>query len=162
MHLQNSSDEMSKALECRAGRADDYPAAAQLRQEMAVEMGGDFDAMASDWRTKFCAYFGGKQAAREGQLFLAFDDGQPVGCATITIADDYRRYCFGILSAHVNAVYVKPVYRRRGLAARLMKLALEWARERGCKRVRLRASEQGRFLYDSLGFHAGREMEIDL
>lgn len=162
MDLQNSSNEVRSALECRAGRGDEFPAAAQLRQEMALEMGGDFDAMASDWRTKFCAFFGGKQATRQGQLFLAFDGDEPVGCATVTIADDYRRYCFGAVNAHVNAVYVKPEYRRRGLAARLMRLALDWARERGCKRVRLRASDEGRFLYEALGFRAGREMEIDL
>lgn len=162
MHLQNSSNEMSKALDCRAGRAADFPAAAQLRQEMALEMGGDFDAMASDWRTKFCAYFGGKQAAGCAQLFLAYDGDEAIGCAIVSMLEHYRRYVFGTENAYVNAVYVRPAYRRRGIARELMQLVIAWSRERGCRSVRLRASEEGRFLYESLGFGQGREMEFDL
>jgi GNAT superfamily N-acetyltransferase len=162
MDLQNSSSEARSTIECRAAGGDEYPAAAQLRQEMALEMGGDFDARSREWRARFCAYFAGKQASGNAQLFLAFDEGTPIGCATVSLTDDYRRYCFGVLSAHVNAVYVQPAYRRTGIASRLMRLAIAWAREHGCKRVRLRASEEGRFLYDALGFQAGREMELDL
>lgn len=162
MDLQNCSNETRSAIECRAAGAHEYPAAAQLRREMALEMGGDFDAAARDWQTKFCAYFGGKQSGGNARLFLAFDGETPIGCATISLADDYRRYCFGTLTAHVNAVYVKPAYRRRGVAGRLMELAIAWARERRCTRVRLRASEEGRFLYENLGFRQGREMELDL
>ena len=123
-------------------------------------MGGDFDALAPGWRAKFCQYFGGKQAAGNAQLFLAFDTGQAVGCATISILDDYRNFVFNQRAAHVNAVFVKPAYRRRGIARRLMELAVAWARERGCRRVRLRASDEGRLLYQTLGFAAGREMEL--
>lgn len=162
MDLQNCSSGVRSAIECRAGRAGDFPAAAQLRQEMALEMGGDFDALARDWRAKFCAYFGGKQSTGSAQLFMAYDGETPVGCATISIADDYRRYCFDMPVAHVNAVYVRVEYRRRGIATTLMQLAIGWARERGCVRVRLRASEDGRFLYRQIGFRDGREMELDL
>lgn len=162
MDLQNCSNETLSSIECRAAGAHEYPAAAQLRQAMALEMGGDFDAAARDWRTKFCAYFGGKQSGGNAQLFLAFDAETPIACAIISLADDYRRYCFGTLGAHVNAVYVKPAYRRRGVAGRLMRLAIAWASERECTRVRLRASTEGRLLYEQLGFHDGREMELDL
>jgi len=150
------------ALECRVARPHEYLAVADLRGEMAREMGSDFDAMASDWRTKFNAYFAGKHAGRNAQVFLAFDGETPVGCAIVSILEHYRRYVFGTELAYVNAVYVRPAYRRRGVASRLMHLAVEWSRERGCKGVRLRASDDGRFLYERLGFHAGREMELDL
>lgn len=162
MDLRNSSNIASPVVECRAGRADEYPIAAQLRQEMGLGWGDDFDARSKDWRAKFCAYFGGKQAAGTAQLFIAYNGDTPVGCATISISEDYRRYCFGMPSAHVNAVYVLPAYRRRGIARDLMQLAIGWARERGCVRVRLRSSDEGRFLYEHLGFREGREMELDL
>lgn len=162
MDLQNCSNETLSAIECRAAGAHEYPAAADLRQTMALEMGRDFDAASRDWRTKFCAYFGGKQSSGNAQLFLAFDGETPMGSAIISITDDYRRFCFGTPSAYVNAVYVSPAYRRRGVAGRLMKLAIAWASERGCTRARLRASEEGRFLYEGLGFRDGREMELDL
>jgi GNAT superfamily N-acetyltransferase len=162
MDLQSSSKSAPCAVECRAARADEYPVAAQLRQEMALEMGGDFDAKAHDWRTKFCAYFGGKHAAGTAEVFLAYDGDAPAGCAIVSILDHYRHYVFGTKIAYVNAVYVRPEYRRRGIARQLMGLAIAWARERECSGVRLRASEEGRFLYERIGFRAGREMELDL
>ena len=162
MHSRNFSNDMQSTVECRAGGSDEYAVAAHLRQEMALELGSDFDAAAADWRTKFCTYFAGKQAAGNAQLFLAYDGEKPVGCAIVSILEHYRRYVFGTENAYVNAVYVKPAYRRRGIASRLMQLVVAWARERNCRSVRLRASEDGRFLYESLGFHEGREMELDL
>jgi GNAT superfamily N-acetyltransferase len=162
MDLQNSSSEVRSAIECRAASADEYPTAAALRQEMGLEWGDDFDAKSHDWRTKFCAYFGGKQATGNAQLFLAFDGETPIGCAVISILDHYRRYAFGTEIGYVNAVYVRPAYRRRGIASRLMQQAIAWASERGCAGVRLRSSDEGRILYERLGFREGREMELGL
>lgn len=162
MDLQNSSNETRSAIECRAGGVHEYPAAAQLRREMGLEWDDDFDAQSPDWRTKWCAYFGGKQSGANAQLFLAFDGRTPVGCAVVSVLEYYRRYVFGTEVAHVDAVYVKPAYRRRGIASRLMRLAIAWAGERGCVRVRLHTSAEGRFLYEHLGFRDGREMELDL
>ena len=162
MDLRSFSNSMPETLECRAAGPEWYLAAAALRQEMALEMGADFDAAAPDWRTTFAAYFGGKQSSGNAQLFLAYDGPAAIGCAVVTLDDNYRRSCFGTLGAYVNAVYVQPAYRRRGIAARLMNLAVAWAREKGCLRVRLRASDEGRRLYESLGFEPGREMELHL
>lgn len=139
-----------------------FAIAAGLRQEMSIEMGGDFDAMRPGWRNRFCEFFSTKQRAGEAQLFLAFDDAAAVGMTVVSMLDDYRRHAFGTPSAFVNAVFVQPAYRRRGVARALMEAAISWARERGCTRVRLRSSDEGRPLYQSLGFRAGREMEIDL
>lgn len=129
---------------------------------MAREMGDDFDALSKDWRPKFCAFFGGKQSSGNAQLFLACVGEEPIGCAIVTIPDEYRRACFGIANAHVNAVFVRPAYRGRGIGKDLMEMAIAWARERGCTRMRLRASEDGRQLYERVGFHDGREMELPL
>jgi GNAT superfamily N-acetyltransferase len=160
MDLRNSSSEVRSAIECRAAGVDEYPAAAQLRQEMGLAWGDDFDAKSPDWRTKFCTYFGGKQTSGSAQLFLAYEGGTPIGCAIISILDHYRRYAFGTEIGYVNAVYVRPEYRRRGIASELMEHAIAWARERGCSGVRLRASDEGRVLYERLGFREGREMEL--
>ncbi len=159
MDLRNSSSEVRSAIECRAAGVDEYPAAAQLRAEMSLEMGSDFDGASADWRTKFAAYFGGKQAVGVAQLFLAYEGEAPVGCAIISILDHYRRFAFGTEVGYINAVYVRPEYRRRGVANGLMQTAIAWARERGCRSVRLRSSDDGRFLYENLGFREGREMD---
>ncbi len=63
---------------------------------------------------------------------------------------------------YINGVYVQPDRRRRGIARRLMLAAIGWLREKGCVAVRLRASEDGRALYTTLGFKPGVEMELPL
>jgi len=60
-------------------------------------------------------------------------------------------------------VYVAPEHRRRGLARRLTETMVAWCRERGLARVTLHASDDGRALYESLGFRApGNEMRLVL
>jgi GNAT superfamily N-acetyltransferase len=149
-------------IDCRSARFHEVPMAAELRQDMAVEMGANFDDLSVDWRTAFCRYFGGKQAACRAEIFLAFHGDEAVGCAIVSIIDDYRNVVFNTPSAFVNAVFVRPPYRRQGIARRLMELVIAWAREHGCIRVRLRSSDDGRALYTTMGFNVGREMELDL
>ncbi|WP_283610026.1 GNAT family N-acetyltransferase [Faecalispora anaeroviscerum] len=49
-------------------------------------------------------------------------------------------------------VYVLPEYRKLGLGAKLVTMALEDARQRGLCHVDLQATAQGRKLYEYLGF----------
>ncbi len=149
-------------IRCRPADASEFPVAAQLRQEMGLEMGSDLDARDAGWRTRFCLYFAGKQGMNHGRLFLAFDDGAPIGMAAVSLTDEWRAFCFNMRFAHVNAVYVRPDYRRRGIARELMQCTIAWAKAQGCARLRLRTSEEGRALYESVGFQAGREMELAL
>lgn len=55
-------------------------------------------------------------------------------------------------------VYVEPVYRRRGLARRIMLHLLDWCRTQGIGRVVLHPSANARPLYESLGFRETGEM----
>ncbi len=60
-------------------------------------------------------------------------------------------------------VFVAPEHRRRGLARRLTETILAWCREQGLARVVLHASDEGRALYESLGFRTpGNEMRLVL
>lgn len=74
---------------------------------------------------------------------------------------DYRyfepsRYGF------IGDVYTEPMYRKRGLASRLNRHALDWLRRQGVVAVRLLASEAGRPLYEKLGFKRTEEMVLHL
>ncbi len=60
--------------------------------------------------------------------------------------------------ALVLNVYTEPAWRRRGLAALLMEQVLAWAREHDVGSVVLHASDEGRPLYEQLGFVATNEM----
>ncbi len=63
-------------------------------------------------------------------------------------------------SGHIANLYTQPVHRRRGLARRLMELILAWARTEQLNRITLSASDQGRPLYQSLGFTGTADMQL--
>jgi GNAT superfamily N-acetyltransferase len=59
-------------------------------------------------------------------------------------------------------VYTEPPHRRRGLARQLTQAAIDWCRDQGINTVTLHASDQGRAIYESLGFCATNEMRLFL
>jgi GNAT superfamily N-acetyltransferase len=58
-------------------------------------------------------------------------------------------------------VFTEPEWRRRGVAEQLMRRVLGWAREQRLDRLVLHASDQGRVLYEGLGFVATNEMRFE-
>ena len=64
--------------------------------------------------------------------------------------------------AYVFNVYTRPAYRRRGLARQLMTELIGWCRAQGIKTIGLHASDEGRPLYESLGFTRTSEMQLTL
>lgn len=146
----------------RAAEHDEYPIAPQLRGEMEREFGGDFDARSSDWRTRYSRYFYDLKAAGKSQLYLAFDGDEAIGMALVSYEPHYRTEVFGTRFAYINGVFVRPAYRRRGIARQLVEACIAWAREHRCETVRLRASAGGRPLYASLGFEQTSEMFLKL
>jgi GNAT superfamily N-acetyltransferase len=62
--------------------------------------------------------------------------------------------------ALIANVYTEPAWRRRGLAALLMRHILDFTRANGIHRVLLHASKEGRPLYESLGFVPTSEMRL--
>ncbi|HLV88480.1 MAG TPA: GNAT family N-acetyltransferase [Candidatus Sulfotelmatobacter sp.] len=64
--------------------------------------------------------------------------------------------------ATILNVYTEPEYRRQGIARLLMQTMIAWCKEAGLARVTLHASEDGRHLYESLGFEQSNEMRLTL
>lgn len=64
--------------------------------------------------------------------------------------------------AFIINVYTHPAHRRHGLARQLMNKAVDWCRDAGFAIVSLHASNEGRPLYESLGFQATNEMRLSL
>jgi GNAT superfamily N-acetyltransferase len=59
-------------------------------------------------------------------------------------------------------MYVEKPYRRRGIARTLMEEMLGWCRREEFAYVGLHASDDGRPLYEKLGFRATNEMRLEL
>jgi GNAT superfamily N-acetyltransferase len=60
--------------------------------------------------------------------------------------------------AWVVNMFTEPEHRRRGLARRLMDTMLAWCRAQEMRYLYLHASDEGRPLYESLGFELTNEM----
>ena len=58
-------------------------------------------------------------------------------------------------------VFTEPEWRRRGVAALLMKRIIAWSREERLDRLVLHASSAGRALYEQMGFVATSEMRLE-
>jgi GNAT superfamily N-acetyltransferase len=64
--------------------------------------------------------------------------------------------------AMILNLYVEPQYRRQGIAAKLMEAMIAWCKENNFASVGLHASDEGRPLYEHLGFKPTNEMRLDL
>jgi GNAT superfamily N-acetyltransferase len=62
--------------------------------------------------------------------------------------------------AMILNVYTEPEFRRQGVARRIVDTILHWIRMRGLRSANLHASDEGRVLYEKLGFVATNEMRL--
>ncbi len=63
---------------------------------------------------------------------------------------------------YVFSVFTEKSVRRKGLASQVMKEAMKWCKIKGYSRMWLHASEQGRAVYQKLGWKRTWEMIVDL
>ena len=94
--------------------------------------------------------------------WLATDGDEAIGGAGVMLIDwpPSPRDPRGGLGFIYN-VYVEPVHRRRGLARALLETIHAWAQARGLGALALHASEDGRPLYETLGYRPTNEMRLD-
>lgn len=59
-------------------------------------------------------------------------------------------------------MYTEAAYRRKGIARTLMEMMIEWCRQEGFRTILLHASDDGRPLYEKLGFKPTNEMRLKL
>ena len=57
-------------------------------------------------------------------------------------------------------VFTEPQWRRRGIAGLLIKEIITWSKDEHLDRLLLHASDEGRSVYERLGFIAGNEMRF--
>ena len=57
-------------------------------------------------------------------------------------------------------VYTEPEFRKQGIARQIMLTILDWIKARGLRGVNLHASDEGRLLYEKLGFEPTNEMRL--
>lgn len=88
------------------------------------------------------------------------DNGRVAGSAGMMIVDwpPHPLHPTGSKRAYLLNVFVKPEFRRRGLAHGLIERCLAETRKLGIRVVTLHSSDSGRPVYEKLGFHPTSEM----
>lgn len=85
--------------------------------------------------------------------FVAEHDGEECGCGAVCLTDELPSpdnpsgRC-----AYIMNIYVRVPWRRRGTAHALVGRLLEEARRRGCGKIYLETTADGKPVYTSLGF----------
>ena len=131
---------------------------------MWAEMGRGEGATLDLMETAATEYF--SRAVPEGSyrgFFAVNSDGANMGGGGIAISP-----WPGVVSqrepkrATILNLYVEREHRRRGVASALMAAMIAWCRDNGFSSVSLHASDDGRPLYEKLGFKPTDEMRLDL
>ena len=134
-------------------------AALRLEFMRIVKNGGLPDE--EDWLSGLSSYFGRSMARGKLLAWLCFDGDEAVASAALRM-DPIRRDrapgpgSAGAADGYIMSVYTKPAYRRRGISRALLDLAIEEGRRRGLRRLVLHPTDDGRPLYESLGFRSYR------
>lgn len=92
---------------------------------------------------------------------VAVDDGRCVACASMSYIEVMPTFSHPSgKRAHLMNVYTEEDYRRKGIARRLVNMLIEDARANGATEISLDATENGRPLYESMGFTASEECMV--
>jgi ribosomal protein S18 acetylase RimI-like enzyme len=127
----------------RATKAD-QPVLRELWEEFQLEVPEPDHFVPETWDEEWGEM---QKNLASGAVFLAEDDGGPVGVARLEESHQG--------SSHIHLVYVRPRARREGVTKALMRACAEVAREQGSRTISLEvllANEAGRATWQRLGF----------
>ena len=148
----------------RAATADDAATVTAHRRAMFEDMKAA-DADQLDWMAQEYEPWA-REAFASGKYrgWLALDEAGNVAAGAGLALIDWPPNHLGRLAFRPVAmdVYTHPKYRRRGLARRLMEAMTAWCNANDIPYLFLHASDDGRPLYEAMGFRATTEMHLAL
>jgi len=147
------------AVTIRQAKLADLPVLLSYRRAMAQEMDTPDPVAVNRMITALEPYL--RSAIPEGRWHAWI--AEPGGCGAVEVV----QWVPGRLDptprrAWIHSLYVEPSFRRQGIGRRLTETMVAWCREQGFRWIYLHASEQGRPLYESLGFEPSSEMRLKL
>jgi GNAT superfamily N-acetyltransferase len=152
-------------LAVRPARRDDLPVVVELRLAFDRELGGDLPPdRVGPHRSQVADYLATHVDSDAYRLFVAEENGHIVGMGGLVVVDRpphprSRRSGEGFI---VN-VYTLPRWRGRGVGRTIMDALVAEGRRLRLRRVYLRTSDEGRSLYESMGFRdPGNYLSLDL
>jgi GNAT superfamily N-acetyltransferase len=153
-----------KGLSIRLATAADAGVLARHRADMFRDMGQLSDTLRDTLVEAARAYFAAAIPDGRYVAWLAEAGGEVVGGEGLQLRELLPRPAPGDSrlvrgpQGLVMNVFTERAWRRRGVAAALLRELLRWCRASGIESVVLHASADGRPLYDKLGFTPTNEM----
>ena len=147
----------------RAALLADIPEILRQRRRMYEDIHHPDSAVLDAVVSLSSAYL--KLAMAEGSFraWLAVEGDRVVAGGAVIISPwPAHPYDLECRRATILNVYTDPEHRRRGIARKLMQTIIAWCQREGFARVTLHASDDGRHLYESLGFEPSNEMRLNL
>ncbi len=147
----------------REAELSDIPDILRHRRGMYEDMHHEDEAALDAMISVTATYL--RRAIPEGSFrswLACAGDHAVAGGAVIISSWPAHPYDLECRRATVLNVYTEPGFRRRGIARQLMATMIAWCKREGFARVDLHASEDGRHLYESLGFEPSNEMRLNL
>ena len=159
---------MANSSVLRLATLNDIPTLVKHRRGMFVDMdalkGGTLDPGGLDaMDMTYASYLRAHLIDGRLQAWIVMDGDRSAASGSILYTDwlprpDGKQSVL----AYVHSVYTKPVYRRLGLARQILNAMIAECHARGLPRLTLHASNEGRGLYEQLGFVPTNEMRLML
>jgi GNAT superfamily N-acetyltransferase len=146
----------------RNGAASDAETIVRQRRAMFSEMGYRDEEALDKMCDSFRPWLARKMQTGEYLAWFAVSADGGIAAGLGLWLMDWPPHMIGPGAPRGNIlnVYTEPHSRRLGLARLLMETALVWCRDNGIRAVILHASDDGRQLYESLGFESTNEMRL--
>jgi len=148
----------------RAATLDDAESLIEHRRAMFFEMGYRDAAALDGMVAEFRPWLRRKMESGEYLAWVAIEPNDRIVAGLGLWLMDWPPHMIGPGAPRGNIlnVYTDTAYRRQGIAREMMKIALEWCSQRNIGAVVLHASDDGRELYQQLGFRPTNEMRVML
>jgi ribosomal protein S18 acetylase RimI-like enzyme len=146
----------------RPGTLADAETVVAHRRAMFFEMGYRDEQALDKMCDAFRPWLAWKMRDDQYLAWFAVDSGGAIAAGLGLWLMDWPPHLVGPgpWRANILNVYTQPQFRRMGLARELMEAAIEWCRANQVRAVILHSSDDGRRLYESMGFQATNEMRI--
>lgn len=134
----------------RKATVDEIPELVECRKKQLVDEGQSPDIDITEPNIEFF-----RERFESGQMeeWVCEDDGKIVATGALIYFDFPPSFVNnGGHKAYISNIYTVPEYRGRGIAPKILEILENIARERGCCRVWLEASDMGKPVYQKCGF----------
>lgn len=151
---------MSDSITLRLAALDDIDHIVTHRRRMFEDMGNHDSVSLSRMEQHFRPWVQGMMQNNRYISWLACNPAAEViaGSDIWLIEWPPGQYDVSPYRGYILNVYTQPAYRRQGLARKLVRACMDWCYNNQVPVVMLHASDQGRPVYEALGFTPTNEM----